>query len=73
MGILVFLMGAGILVYGVISLVKPDWSWSLQELSNSMKGVASERTGLWEFGNVIGGLIAIVAGFVLVVLSFSVH
>jgi hypothetical protein len=73
MGILVFLIGAGILVYGVISLVKPDWSWSLQELNNSFKGVASERTGLWEVGNTIGGLIAIVVGLILVVLSFSVR
>jgi hypothetical protein len=72
MGVLVALVGIGLAGYGIICLVKPDWTWSLQELNNSFRGVASERTGLWEMGNTIGGLIAIVAGLVLVVLSFNV-
>jgi hypothetical protein len=73
MNVFVLLLGAALTIWGVISLVKPDWAWSLTELGNSMRGVQSERTDLWGVGNAIGGVVLIVVGLVLVVLSFSVR
>jgi hypothetical protein len=48
--------------FGILMLVARDFFWTLTEMSNSMAGRQSERTELWEMGQVISGLIMIGIG-----------
>lgn len=72
MNVLVLLLGLAIAGFGVLAIVKEEWMWGLTEWSNSFKGVVSDRTDNWALGNAIGGVIAIVVGLGVIVLSFSV-
>ena len=65
------IVGAVLIVIGVITLLNPDWAWAFTERTNSARGQVSERTDTWERGNRIGAVIAIVAGVGLVLLSFA--
>lgn len=64
--------GAVILVgLGLLSIFARDMLWELTHWSNSIKGVASERTENWDIWSVISGVILIVigGGLVLVVVG----
>jgi hypothetical protein len=52
-----FLVGVGL-----VRLLLPDTAWSMQERSNSRKGVVSERTDSWERSNRLAGFFAIAFG-----------
>ena len=68
---LVLIVGAVLVIIGVVALLNPDWAWAFTERTNSVRGQVSERTDTWEQGNRIGAVIAIVAGGGLVLLSFA--
>ena len=68
---LVLIVGAVLIIIGVVALLNPDWAWAFTERTNSVRGQVSERTDTWEQGNRIGAVIAIVAGGGLVLLSFA--
>lgn len=47
---------------GILIMVARDFFWSVTELSNSFAGRQSERTELWETGQIISGLVLIGIG-----------
>lgn len=47
---------------GILMLVARDFFWALTEMSNSFAGRTSERTELWEAGQMISGVILILIG-----------
>jgi len=62
------LFGLIFIVYGVISLVKRDWMWTLTKMGNDFEGEASHRNEMWELRTVISGAVAIIIGVVLLML-----
>lgn len=62
------LFGIAFIIFGVISLVKRDWMWTLTRMGNDFEGQASNRNERWELGTVIGGWIFIIAGIVLILI-----
>jgi hypothetical protein len=68
---LVLIVGAILIVIGVIALAEPDWAWAFTERYNSARGVASDRSETWERANRIGAVIGIVAGVALVLVSLG--
>jgi hypothetical protein len=69
---LAFLMAAGFIGWGLISLLSPDTAWSFQEWSNSRKGVASERSDGWESTNRISGVTSLVVGIICFIWFLSI-
>ncbi len=66
--------GAVILVgLGLLSIFARDMLWEMTQWSNSLKGLASERSENWDTWSVISGVILIIigAGLVIAVLSSS--
>jgi hypothetical protein len=56
------ILGIVAIGFGVLMLVARDFFWTLTEMSNSFAGRQSERTELWEAGQMISGLVLIVIG-----------
>jgi hypothetical protein len=68
---LVLIVGAVLIIIGIVALLNPDWAWAFTERTNTMRGQVSERTDRWDQGNRIGAVIAIVVGGGLVLLSLG--
>ena len=64
-------VGVAVLAFGVITFLKRDWIWALTEWGNQWRGVASERNDLWETRTVISGVVALVAGMILIFLGLT--
>ena len=60
------------LAYGVVALARREWLWALIRPGIRWEGEASERTETWEIRMVAAGIIALVVGFVLIVVSLAV-
>lgn len=56
------ILGVLIVGFGILILVARDFFWALTEMSNSFAGRQSERTELWEAGQMISGIILIGLG-----------
>ena len=67
---MMFLAGILLVGLGLLSIFAKDFMWNLTQISNQMKGVASERTDWWDTSTTIGGIVAIVLGLVTFVLAF---
>lgn len=66
--------GAVILVgLGLLSIFARDLLWELTHWSNSIKGVASERTETWDTWSVISGVILVIVGAGLAIAIFSMQ
>jgi len=50
--------------FGILMLVARDFFWALTEMGNSFAGRTSERTELWEAGQMISGVVFILIGAV---------
>jgi len=70
---MIFCSGIVIIVLGLLSIFAQDLVWDFTEWQNRAKGVASERTPEWENATTIGGMIAIVAGIVMLMLGLSMN
>ena len=62
------LIGILMIAFGVISLVKRDWMWTLTRIGNDFEGEVSQRNELWELRTVISGVAAIILGIVVLML-----
>ena len=62
-----FIFGLLLLIYGVLSFVARDALWALTELSNQLRGVASERGELWELRTTVVGAISLVVGLIMLI------
>ncbi len=62
------LVGIFLVGFGVLSLVAPDAMWAFQRFSNRLEGQVSERSGTWEFGRIVGGILCIILGIVIFVM-----
>lgn len=56
---------------GILFLVARDFFWALTEMGNSFNGRTSERTELWEAGQVISGVVTIILGAVVICVGIS--
>lgn len=56
------ILGILVIGFGILLLVARDFFWALTEMGNSFAGRTSERTELWEAGQVISGLFMIGLG-----------
>lgn len=66
--------GAVILVgLGLLSIFARDLLWELTHWSNSIKGIASERTETWDTWSVISGVILVIIGVGLAIGMFSMQ
>lgn len=66
--------GAVILVgLGLLSIFARDLLWELTHWSNSIKGVASERTETWDTWSVISGVILVIIGAGVAIAMFSMQ
>ena len=70
---MLILSGIALVVIGFLSIFAKDFMWGLTQWNNQAKGVASERTDVWEQGTTAGGVFAILVGVVAVLLGFSGH
>jgi hypothetical protein len=66
-----FLAAVFFIVIGLLCVFARDLMWELTHFNNRMKGVASERTELWDFGTVVGGIAAVILGTVVLVIGFT--
>lgn len=66
--------GAVILVgLGLLSIFARDLLWELTHWSNSIKGIASERTETWDTWSVISGVILVIVGVGIVISMFGMQ
>ena len=56
------LLGIISIGFGILMLVARDFFWALTEMGNSFAGRQSERTELWEGGQMISGVVFILIG-----------
>ena len=68
---MLIVVGVVVIAFGAVSFLKRDWIWELTRMGNDWRGVASERTELWETRTVIGGIVAIVFGGILIWLGVT--
>ena len=66
-----FIIGLILVVLGLMSIFAKDIVWEFTEWSNRAKGLVSERTDWWDTTTTIGGIIAILAGVVLMFITFT--
>jgi len=66
-----FLAAVFFIVTGLLCVFARDLMWELTQFNNRTKGVASERTELWDFGTVVDGVAAVILGTVVLVIGFA--
>lgn len=66
-----FLAAVFFIIVGLLCVFARDFMWALTQFSNQWKGVKSERTELWDFGTVVGGVAAVILGTVVLVIGFT--
>jgi len=60
---MLWVLGLVFIAMGIAMLAFPDLSWELTHMGNQMQGVeSSKRTEMWEFGNMVSGIILIGVG-----------
>ncbi len=64
---------AGLLLVGMgcLCVFAKDFVWELTQFNHEMRGVASERTDTWDTTTTISGVVAILLGVVVIVLTFT--
>ena len=51
------ILGILLVIIGIINIFGKDIAWELTSFQNRLEGERSERSGTWEVGSTIGGLI----------------
>ena len=64
-------LGLAIVAFGAFMLFNNEAMWRFTEWSNSLKGIASERTDAWEQGNGCSGWLLILVGIGFLVFSLT--
>lgn len=67
------LFGIFLIICGVITLLAGNLMWWIQRTNNSFEGLESERSGTWEFGRMLRGILLIGGGVVFLFGSASVE
>lgn len=65
------LLGIVVAGLGILVLVARDFFWALTEMSNSFAGRTSERTELWEAGQMLSGVVTILLGVVVICVGMN--
>ena len=65
-GTVMILFGIFLVVCGILVLVAGDFMWWIQKTDNSFEGLESERSGLWEVGRFVRGIVLVVGGLVFI-------
>ncbi|CAG0976825.1 hypothetical protein ANAEL_01501 [Anaerolineales bacterium] len=60
-----------LVLLGVFGIFAKDLMWELTVWQNQMKGLASERTEIWDLMTTIGGVVAIIFGVLGVYMFFT--
>ncbi len=69
---IMILFGTFLIVCGAITLLAGNLMWWVQRTNNSFEGLESERSGTWEFGRMLRGIMLIIGGLVFIFGSASV-
>jgi hypothetical protein len=64
-------IGVVAIILGVTMFLKREWWWQLTQWDNESRGVASERSDLYEVRIVGGGVFAIVLGLACIWIGFA--
>ncbi len=68
---LLYLVGIGLVGFGVFAIAAPELMWRWQERQNELRGLVSRRTSSWNSGRIMLGLLLIGLGVVWLVVVIT--
>ncbi len=59
------IVGLLFVIVGLVNIFAKDVAWQFTSFNNRLEGERSQRTGTWEIGSTIGGIVLVGAGLYL--------